>query len=213
MADQPPKSVRERRKEETRTALLDAAVEVFARRGFEGASLDEIASNAGYTRGAVYKHFANKQELLFACTDRRWSAAQTAFEGALGGMDSLNNLDIAELARLFRLYEVANPDDRIVAFEAFLFALRNPEHRERHLEHSRSRDVELAELIRTQLETFGVQPSVSHETLAKVVILALGGFTHQAMLDPDGEDLFEPFIALMIKAILSDLEHPPEPTP
>ena len=37
---------------------------VFAKRGFQGASLDEIAETAGYTRGAIYKHFADKEELL-----------------------------------------------------------------------------------------------------------------------------------------------------
>jgi len=54
----------ERRRQRTREALLDAAAAVFARRGFHGASLDEIAETAGYTRGAIYKHFQDKEELL-----------------------------------------------------------------------------------------------------------------------------------------------------
>src|SRR6476620_11683152 len=54
----------ERRRQRTRDALLDAAATVFAERGFQGASLDEIAATAGYTRGAIYKHFADKEELL-----------------------------------------------------------------------------------------------------------------------------------------------------
>src|SRR5262249_23184157 len=54
----------ERRKQRTREALLDAAAMVFAKRGFQGASLDEIAETAGYTRGAIYKHFADKEQLL-----------------------------------------------------------------------------------------------------------------------------------------------------
>ena len=43
----------ERRRELTRTALIEAAAQVFARRGFYGASLDEIAETAGFTRGAI----------------------------------------------------------------------------------------------------------------------------------------------------------------
>src|SRR2546430_8969285 len=46
----------ERRRQLTRDTLLDAAAVVFARRGFHGASLEEIAETAGVTRGALYKH-------------------------------------------------------------------------------------------------------------------------------------------------------------
>ena len=43
---------------------------MFAKRGFSGASLDEIAETAGYTRGAIYKHFADKEEMLHAACAR-----------------------------------------------------------------------------------------------------------------------------------------------
>ena len=54
---------RERRLEHTRSLLLDAAEEVFAERGFTPATLDDIAGAAGYTKGAIYKHFATKEDL------------------------------------------------------------------------------------------------------------------------------------------------------
>ena len=56
----------ERRRELTREALLASAREVFAHRGFHAASLEEIAEAAGFTRGAVYSNFENKEELFFA---------------------------------------------------------------------------------------------------------------------------------------------------
>src|SRR5580698_7346888 len=59
----------ERRLERTRAALIASARHVFATRGFEGASLDEIADAAGYTRGAIYRHFANKEDLFFAVSE------------------------------------------------------------------------------------------------------------------------------------------------
>lgn len=52
--------------EETRAALLGAAATVFARRGYDGASISEIASDAGLTSGAIYAHFASKAELFVA---------------------------------------------------------------------------------------------------------------------------------------------------
>ncbi|WGL17137.1 TetR family transcriptional regulator [Microbulbifer bruguierae] len=62
-----------RRKEdalETRERILDAAIEVFDRRGVSRPSLTEIAELAGVTRGAVYGHFQNKADLFSALTDR-----------------------------------------------------------------------------------------------------------------------------------------------
>ena len=61
----------ERRRELTRTTLIDAAADVFAKRGFHSASLEEIAETAGFTRGAIYKNFDNKEELFFDVIERR----------------------------------------------------------------------------------------------------------------------------------------------
>jgi AcrR family transcriptional regulator len=54
---------RERRPEHTRSLLLDAAEEVFGEKGFVAATLDGIAYAAGYTKGAIYKHFSAKEDL------------------------------------------------------------------------------------------------------------------------------------------------------
>ncbi len=50
----------------TRSRLLKAAEKIFARDGFEAAKLEEIASEAGYTRGAFYANFASKEDLFIA---------------------------------------------------------------------------------------------------------------------------------------------------
>ena len=63
---------RERRLEHTRSLLLDAAEDVFAEKGFAPATLDDIAQAAGYTKGAIYKHFATKEDLFLAVSDRYW---------------------------------------------------------------------------------------------------------------------------------------------
>lgn len=65
---------REEAKAETRKALLEAAAAVFAQHGFNGASIDAVAEAAGYTKGAVYSHFSNKEELYLALLDAHLSA-------------------------------------------------------------------------------------------------------------------------------------------
>src|SRR5881275_3212463 len=72
---------------ETRGRLLEAAALVFARRGFSGASLEEIARVAGHTTGAVYSNFAGKDELFLALLDAttgRHVAAYNALEDTTG---------------------------------------------------------------------------------------------------------------------------------
>jgi AcrR family transcriptional regulator len=59
------------RREETREHVLAAAARVFARRGFHATSLEAIAEEAGYSRGAVYYNFADKEELFLELLDRR----------------------------------------------------------------------------------------------------------------------------------------------
>ncbi|HWO64231.1 MAG TPA: helix-turn-helix domain-containing protein [Umezawaea sp.] len=53
----------------THEQLLEAGREVFLRRGFLAATVEEIAADAGYTRGAVYKHFDGKEGLWLAIVD------------------------------------------------------------------------------------------------------------------------------------------------
>ncbi len=58
--------IRQRRKDETRTLLVEAGLRVFAERGVELASLDEVATSAGFTKGAIYRQFPSKGAFLLA---------------------------------------------------------------------------------------------------------------------------------------------------
>lgn len=60
---------RSERRAQTRARLLEAAAKVYARRGFAGATLDEVAAEAGFTKGAVYGHFGSKENLLLALVE------------------------------------------------------------------------------------------------------------------------------------------------
>lgn len=65
---------RSERRARTRAQLLEATARVYARRGFESATLDEVAEEAGFTKGAVYDHFGSKENLLFALLDEHLGA-------------------------------------------------------------------------------------------------------------------------------------------
>ena len=67
--------------EETKAALLGAAAKVFARRGYDGASISEITSEAGLTSGAIYAHYASKAELFSATLE---AFAERDFDQLIG---------------------------------------------------------------------------------------------------------------------------------
>jgi AcrR family transcriptional regulator len=77
---------RSARKAETRARLLAAAASVYARSGFSGATLDEVAAQAGLTKGAVYGHFGSKENLLLALMEEHL-AGQVAEQIALFDRD------------------------------------------------------------------------------------------------------------------------------
>jgi AcrR family transcriptional regulator len=68
---------RSARRAETRARLLQAAAEAYALHGFGGATLDEVAAQAGMTKGAVYDHFGSKENLLLALMEE-YLAGQVA---------------------------------------------------------------------------------------------------------------------------------------
>jgi len=59
----PKRETRAERQARTRAELIATAATVFAQRGYEGASVEEIAEQAGYSHGAVYSNFAGKSDL------------------------------------------------------------------------------------------------------------------------------------------------------
>ena len=122
---------RSERRAQTRTRLLDAAARVYARRGFAGATLDEVASEAGFTKGAVYGHFGSKENLLLALVEE-YLAGQVTEQMALFDRDRATwERPLAGSHRwMDRLQE--NPDRFRLFVELWAYAQRD-EHLARRL--------------------------------------------------------------------------------
>jgi AcrR family transcriptional regulator len=83
-----PRLSRPERKERTRADLVAAARRVFERRGFHRSSLEQIAEEAGYTKGAVYSNFAGKDELFLAVLDEHIAERVPVYEQIVLGTDT-----------------------------------------------------------------------------------------------------------------------------
>jgi len=111
---------------QTRERLLDAALEVFSRRGYSAASVDEIAAEAGYSKGAVYSNFSNKEELFLALIDRRFAKEAQGYPGIINLMK--DGLKVEEGSD-FKEEVIKDSTWNILMVEFFLYAIREGNHR------------------------------------------------------------------------------------
>jgi AcrR family transcriptional regulator len=120
---------RAERRQQTRQELLTAAEACFVSRGFHATSVDEVAEQAGYTKGAVYSNFASKEDLFFAVYERRVEQVLTEVVPGLrqaGAERAFDQLATGAIQRRDR-----GDGWRAVFFEFWAHVLRHPELRER----------------------------------------------------------------------------------
>jgi AcrR family transcriptional regulator len=115
---------RQQRVDRTRADLLDAAGRVIAAKGYEGASVGDIAAEAGYTKGALYAHFRSKSQVMMALARERLGLALDAPALDLPGFTA-DGVDVEELTAWLTQ---AQDDPRLLLQLEFLtFGLRNPD--------------------------------------------------------------------------------------
>jgi AcrR family transcriptional regulator len=109
----------------TRARLIRAAEKIFARDGFEAAKLEEIAAEAGYTRGAFYANFKSKEDLFFSFLEGEISSRINHMERLVKSVR-----DPADKLKAFREFLFTMAQDRrwsLISLEFKLFAVRHPE--------------------------------------------------------------------------------------
>src|SRR3954453_9522963 len=126
--DRPPNK-HQKKTEETRSKLLRSAQKVFAKVGFEAARLEDIAKDAGHTRGAFYAHFTSKEDLFFALLEQKAYQHLRTIQAMVD-----EHPEGRERVRKFRDYYsslAANPNWSILMLEFKLFAARHPKLRDK----------------------------------------------------------------------------------
>jgi AcrR family transcriptional regulator len=152
MATRPP--TRAERREQTRDDLVAAADRCFVEGGFHATSLDQIATSAGYTKGAVYSNFASKEDLFFAVYERRADAAAAQMEERLEG-DAVAGLERISADTTGR----RGRDDGWLAvfFEFWAHVIRHPELRARFAEIHRRVQLPVADAFERIAAERGVE--------------------------------------------------------
>jgi AcrR family transcriptional regulator len=180
--------------------LLDAAEDVFAEKGFTPATLDDIASAAGYTKGAIYKHFATKEDLFLAVSDRYWRRYFDNFAEVMATAKQVGARELDEIAARWRqLSRNRGAEHAALGHEFTLYLLRNSEARER-VAAKRSEVVDaLAKFIVSGIDRLGGTLAVPASTFAQVLIATSDSVVLGSEIDD--VDLYRPIVEMYISAI------------
>jgi AcrR family transcriptional regulator len=196
---------RSERKEQTRSGLLDAARRVFVRKGFHGATLDEIAEEAGYTKGAVYSNFADKDALFLAVLEQHYERRVAAQRQLFAELDD-RDLEVARRAVARGIYAAYERDPAWWALVADFstHASRDPELREQLRGLREWFLAGMAELIDMIAERHGIAFPITVQEVARGTGALLRGLMLDWILDPDGDDraaVFEEMVAAYLRGL------------
>lgn len=166
---------------ETRTRLLDAAESLFGDHGIGEISIEQIAESAGYSRGAFYSNFDDKNAIVLALIERHQ-------DGGMAELDELAELATDPddfLARLFKRSHDQSMERATIAIEYVLYASRNPVGRQRVRDLNQRLLAQGARLAQQQFESFDVDLPVTADEAAKILLGLDEGFALLRLLDPD----------------------------
>ena len=199
---------RSARKAQTRSSLLSAAARVYARRGFGGATLDEVAAEAGFTKGAVYSHFGSKENLLLALMEEHL-ASQVAEQIALFDRETTTwERPLAGSARWMEQLE-QDPDPFRLFVELWVYAQRDERLRERLAGGLDALRVTFARFAAESAADAGFQaPPQASEQFANLM-LGLGvGLPMLKLIDPDSvpASLLGAALSVLIRSAETDAE-------
>lgn len=171
-------------RERTKQRLLDAGSELFAERGFSGASVEEIADRAGFTRGAFYSNYSSKADLFLALMDHRHDQQVEEISSVMAGGSSP-----VEILDGLKAWASRRPNDTtwvLLLTEFRLFAIRNPDVGTKLVERARTSRHLFGKAIVAQFESVGVDPPAPVADLAAIVHVLDFGIPIEQALDPDG---------------------------
>jgi AcrR family transcriptional regulator len=188
---------RKQRQEHTRRCLLESAGRVFARRGLTQASVDEVAADAGFTKGAVYANFGSKEELFLEMLDGRFAQRLQDMDRALS-TDEPPEVQARVAGRDFIDFLSSDPDWKLLFFEAALHASRDEGFRVKLQEHYAQMRARMAALLRERSEAGGFDPGVPFDQLATMIFAMANGIGFEQFVEPDAvpDDLFSTMLEL-----------------
>jgi AcrR family transcriptional regulator len=188
----------------TREHLLAAAAQVFADRGFHGATLDEVARVAGFTKGAVYSNFESKDDLFLALFRDAVERDMTALVATLDASQVPASDRLSDFVAMIQQESQASPQTALLHQEFWLYAARNPEARARLAAIDDDAVQALANLLRAERdEDEGTEALRDATAVARVIEVLFRGISQLRVTQPEVVD--DAFLAVAVEFVARGL--------
>jgi AcrR family transcriptional regulator len=182
------KLTRPEKQARTRAALLDAAARVFVERGFQGASVEVIAAEAGFTRGAFYSNFASKEELFAELLQQRVYTAYAELARATAGPDRPTMREVGEQLAALQEHPAGHWLFRLW-LELLAHASRDPSFREIAAGFWSANRALGAQSLAAAYKRARRKPPAAPEDIVSAMIALDIGLALQHFVDPDAVPL------------------------
>ena len=169
---------------EARDELLSAALRVFARRGYREAGVEEIAAEAGYSKGALYWHFSGKAALLDALLEERVDKPMREKIALLASAPPDQDMSV-EASRTFGRQVAGQREALLLEREYWSLAIRDPDLRARYAERQTELRGELASAMEARARHLGTpELTMPAEDVSRIVMSIIGGLTVDELIEP-----------------------------
>jgi AcrR family transcriptional regulator len=198
---------------DARDELLSASLRVFARRGYRDAGVDEIAADAGYSKGALYWYFSGKQELLAALLEERIDAPLRDRVALLASAPPERDMSV-EATRAFARQLGEEREAMLLEREYWSLAIRDPELRARYAERQAELRGALAAALEARASHLGTtELTMSAEDVARIVMSIIGGFAVDELIEPGSvrPELLGEALALIYAGLVARAQGGAEP--
>ncbi|MFC4767625.1 TetR/AcrR family transcriptional regulator [Effusibacillus consociatus] len=165
--------------------LMEASLKIFAEKGYDKASIDDIAKEAGYTKGTFYLHFSSKEELFLKLMDNRLESFKRQYFEVFSYVEDIEE----SLRRGVALFiELTKKDNWApIYFEFCVNSMRNPVIKKQMIVHYHSW-IDMVTSVLKQLDPFKECEDTQLKELAALIIAIIDGYHLQYSIDPSIAD-------------------------
>jgi AcrR family transcriptional regulator len=181
---------------------MHSAAKVFAQRGLQQASIDDVAQDAGFTKGAFYANFKSKEELFLAMLDERFAERIDEIERVIGG----EGTDAEKAQRAgddFTHMMTADPEWQRLFLEFTAYAARNDEFREELVTRYRWMRDRVAAALTSLAESLAVQTAIPADQIAMMTCAMANGVAVERLLE--GEEIPEQLFGTMLMVFFAGI--------
>lgn len=191
---------RREKQRRTRSALLRAAAKIFCRHGLDGTSIDRVAEEAGYTKGAFYANFKSKEELFLVMLDEQFSRELQRLDHALAGTEPAR--EEARAAAADFIHFTSDQQWPRLYFEFAAYAARNEEFRKELAARQLAMRERLAAIYGRWLKGFQIESPLPLPEIAAMTYFMADGFLVGRLIEPGlSEELYSTMLSVFFRGL------------